>query len=95
MRSFSRSDTARADRRQLVGLLPAERLEEGAQLVPGPGHVTSSYVSAALGRPFALALLARGRERIGETVHADGVAAEVVESVLYDKEGARRDGRPA
>lgn len=95
MRSFSRSDTRRADRKQLVGLLPAERLEEGAQLVPGPGHVTSSYVSAALGRPFALALLARGRERIGETVHADGVAAEVVESVLYDKEGARRDGRPA
>jgi sarcosine oxidase, subunit alpha len=95
MRSFSRSDTARADRRQLVGLLPAERLDEGAQLVPGPGHVTSSYPSAALGRPFALALLARGRERIGETVHADGIAAEVVESVLYDREGARRDGRPA
>jgi sarcosine oxidase subunit alpha len=52
-------------------------------------------VSAALGRPFALALLARGRDRIGETVHADGIAAEVVESVPYDKEGARRDGRPA
>jgi sarcosine oxidase subunit alpha len=95
LRSLSRADTARTDRKHVVGLLPEQRLEEGAQLVPGPGHVTSSYLSAALGRPFALALLARGRERIGETVHADGVAAQVVDSVLYDKEGARRDGRPA
>ena len=31
------------------------------------GHVTSSYRSAALGRPFALALVRGGRERIGET----------------------------
>ena len=101
MRSFARADTSRPDRKQLVGLLPAERLAEGAQLVAAPGeattlgHVTSSYQSAALGRPFALALLERGRERSGETLYADGVAAEVVESVLYDKEGSRRDGRPA
>jgi sarcosine oxidase, subunit alpha len=95
LRSFRRADTARGDRKQLVGLLPERRLDEGAQLVPGPGHVTSSYLSAALGRPFALALLARGRERIGETVHADGIAAQVVEPVLYDREGACRDGRPA
>jgi sarcosine oxidase subunit alpha len=59
------------------------------------GHVTSSYRSAALGRTFALALLRSGRERIGEVVRADGIDAEVVESVLYDREGARRDGRPA
>ena len=94
-RSFARADTSRPDRRQLVGLLPERRLVEGAALVPGPGHVTSSYESAVLGRPFALALLARGRERIGETVEADGVAAEVVEPVLWDREGARRDGLPA
>jgi sarcosine oxidase subunit alpha len=100
LRSFARADTSRADRKQLVGLLPGRRLEEGAQLVAAPGetrmlgHVTSSYPSAALGRPFALALLERGRERVGETVYADGVAAEVVESVLYDKEGVLRDGRP-
>jgi sarcosine oxidase subunit alpha len=56
------------------------------------GHVTSSYESAALGRPFALALVAGGRDRIGETVYADGVAAEIVPPVLYDPEGARRDG---
>ena len=101
LRSFTRADTARPDRKQLVGLLPAERLAEGAQLVAAPGetrmlgHVTSSYLSAALGRPFALALLERGRERIGETVYVEGVAADVVDSVLYDREGARRDGRPA
>jgi sarcosine oxidase subunit alpha len=84
-----------------VGLLPSARLQEGAQLVVAPGatrslgHVTSSYLSATLRRPFALGLLESGRERIGETVYADGVGAEVVDSVLYDKEGARRDGRPA
>jgi sarcosine oxidase, subunit alpha len=95
LRSSARADTSRPDRKQLVGLLPERRLREGVQLVPGPGHVTSSYESAALGRPFALALLTRGRARIGETVDADGVAAEVVDSVLFDKEGTRRDGRPA
>jgi sarcosine oxidase subunit alpha len=100
-RSFARADTARLDRKQLVGLLPAERLAEGAQLVSAPtstamlGHVTSSYDSVALGRPFALALVASGRDRIGETVYADGIAAEIVDSVLYDPEGARRDGHPA
>ncbi|GAA0685488.1 sarcosine oxidase subunit alpha family protein [Kitasatospora atroaurantiaca] len=110
-RSFRRADTARADRRHLVGLLPldpAELLPEGAQLVasetaltdppvPMLGHVTSSYRSAALMRTFALALVERGRERIGEKVYAplpDGrvVAATVTEPVLYDPKGARRDG---
>ena len=48
-----------ADRKQLVGLLPAERLAEGAQLVAAPtstamlGHVTSSYDSVALDPPRA------------------------------------------
>jgi sarcosine oxidase subunit alpha len=94
-RSFARADTARADRKQLVGLLLERRVPEGTQLAGGEGHVTSCYDSVALGRPFALALLRRGRERIGETVTADGVAAEVVDAVLYDREGARRDGLPA
>jgi sarcosine oxidase subunit alpha len=82
-------------------------LPEGAQLiatetVPAPpvpmlGHVTSSYRSAALGRTFALALVRSGRERIGETLYApldDGTVAAVAvtDPVLYDKEGARRDG---
>ncbi len=109
-RSFTRPDTARTDRQQLVGLLPEsrhERLPDGAQLiapdtvldppVPMLGHVTSSYYSAVLDRTFALALVARGRELIGEVLHVpvDGrrVPARVTEPVFYDKEGARRDGR--
>ncbi|MFF3342819.1 sarcosine oxidase subunit alpha family protein [Streptomyces flavidovirens] len=111
-RSYSRADTARTDRKQLVGLLPSDRttrLPEGTQLVApgvpltpeaGPvpmlGHVTSSYHSPALGRPFALALVADGRARIGETLLApvgdDLVPVEVADCVLYDPEGTKRDG---
>jgi len=108
-RSHARPENTRDDRKQLVGLLPADPhtlLAEGAQLVasgvvsappvPMLGHVTSSYRSAALERTFALALLKGGRGRIGDTVHAwqDGelVAVTVTDPVLYDKEGARRDG---
>ncbi|MGW1051262.1 sarcosine oxidase subunit alpha family protein [Streptomyces sp. NPDC002521] len=111
-RSHSRADTSRGDRKQLVGLLPADRrtrLPEGTQLVapgvpitPGSGpvpmlgHVTSSYHSPALGRPFALALVADGRARIGETLLAAVgealVPVEVADSVLYDPEGTKRDG---
>jgi sarcosine oxidase, subunit alpha len=106
-RSHRRSDTARPDRKQLVGLLPLEKedlLPEGAQLVAEPdgspparmiGHVTSSYWSAALGRTFALALLRSGRDRLGQTVYAplNGhvAAATVTEPVFYDKENVRRD----
>jgi sarcosine oxidase subunit alpha len=109
-RSFARADTARADRKQLVGLLPSDRatrLPEGTQLVapdvtldtvpvPMLGHVTSSYHSPALGRPFALALVADGRARIGQTLLApvgdDLVSVEVTDFVLYDPEGTKRDG---
>ena len=71
-RSLSLPDLKRPDRKQLVGLLPADRsvvLEEGAQ-VHNRRHrrsVTSprSYLSATLGRGFALALVAGGRARIG------------------------------
>jgi sarcosine oxidase subunit alpha len=108
-RSLRRPDTARPDRKQLVGLLPvdpADLLPEGAQLVapdaplappvPMLGHVTSSYRSAALGRTFALALVKSGRDRLGQVLHAPlgdrTIAATVVEPVLYDPEGTRRDG---
>ena len=65
--------------------------------VPMLGHVTSSYHSAALGRTFALALVEGGRERIGDdAVRAVRDAAwcrsTVTIHVLYDPEGARRDG---
>ncbi|MGW3208940.1 2Fe-2S iron-sulfur cluster-binding protein [Streptomyces sp. NPDC001135] len=81
-RSFTRAENQRSDRKQLVGLLPADErvlLPEGAQIiatsnVPEPpvpmlGHVTSSYRSAALRRTFALALVRSGTERIGETLY--------------------------
>jgi sarcosine oxidase subunit alpha len=104
-RSLRRLDTARADRKHLVGLLPVDPealLAEGAQLVtaeaPGTmvGHVTSSYRSAALGRTFALALVTGGRDRVGETVVAPlgerPIHATVHPPVLFDPGGTRRDG---
>jgi sarcosine oxidase, subunit alpha len=102
-RSLRRPDTLRADRKQLVGLRPAEPgvvLAEGAQLVADPagtamlGHVTSSYLGTV--GSFALALVAGGPARQGETLYAvhGGRADPVVvtDPVFYDKEGARRDG---
>jgi sarcosine oxidase subunit alpha len=104
-RSLRRPDTARPDRKQLVALLPTDPdalLPEGAQLVADDdprrmlGHVTSSYRSAVLGRTFALALVERGRERVGESLLAPlarpPIRATVAEPVLVDPEGARRDG---
>ncbi len=82
-RSLSRPDTARGDRRQLVGLLPldaASFVPEGAQLteadapdeppVPMLGYVTSSYWSPELDSHFSLALVERGRDRHGDVIHA-------------------------
>jgi sarcosine oxidase subunit alpha len=111
-RSFTRAENLNPLRKQFVGLLPVDAqtvLPEGAQIietcadgvlppppVPMLGQVTSSYRSAELGRPFALALVKGGHARIGETLHVpvDGrlVSVEVTSSVLVDPEGARRDG---
>ncbi|MGH3519507.1 MAG: glycine cleavage T C-terminal barrel domain-containing protein, partial [Haloechinothrix sp.] len=108
-RSFARAENNRPDRKQLVGLLPADSavlLPEGAQIIESAqpqeppvrmlGHVTSSYPSAALGSTFALALVRSGRERIGEKLYVPVedqlVPVTVTESVLFDKEGTRRDG---
>ncbi|WP_455836308.1 2Fe-2S iron-sulfur cluster-binding protein [Pseudarthrobacter siccitolerans] len=64
--------------------------------VPMEGFVTSSYHSAALGRSFGLALIKNGRNRIGETLVAAAgdqlVDVVVAETVLFDPEGARKDG---
>jgi len=95
-----------------VGLLPVDRttkLPEGSQVIAGGeqviggsapipmlGHVTSSYHSAALERPFALALIKGGRDRIGEVLVSPVgdrlVEVEVTSPVLYDPEGTKRDG---
>ena len=110
-RSLSLPDLARSDRKQLVGLLPADPtvlLEEGAAVVPASpgdrpadavaiGHVTSSCRSPTLGRTIALALVANGRSRIGESllVPADrgSVAVTVTDPVFLDKQGERLRGR--
>ncbi len=80
-RSYKRPDTARPDRKHLVGLLPLDSktvLPEGGQIVADPeqeppvtmlGHVTSSYKSPSLDGGFALALLKNGRNRLGDIVH--------------------------
>jgi sarcosine oxidase subunit alpha len=109
-RSLARDDAQRPDRRHLVGLVPldgATPLVEGAQLVahgadlgavpvPMAGHVTSAYRSGHDGRPFALALLDGGRDRVGEVLDAVDARApvpvRVTGPVSYDEEGARRDG---
>jgi sarcosine oxidase subunit alpha len=111
-RSFSRPENRNPLRKQLVSLLPTDgrtKLPEGSQIVepcpdgtlPEPpvpmlGHVTSSYHSAELGRPFALALVKGGHSRIGDLVHVpvDGtlVEARIGDIVLVDPQGARRDG---
>ncbi|SEA29754.1 sarcosine oxidase subunit alpha family protein [Rubrimonas cliftonensis] len=109
-RSLARPDLIARGRKQLVGLAVegATPLEEGMQLVDDPaqpvpmtcvGHVTSSYRSAALGRPIALALVENGRARMGETLHAPDPAlgpggarsAVICSPVFYDPEGARLD----
>ncbi|MEM7172498.1 MAG: sarcosine oxidase subunit alpha [Pseudomonadota bacterium] len=107
-RSFSRADTVRLDRKQLVGLLtedPGFVLPEGAQIVIDPnaptpipmlGHVTSSYWSPAMGRSIALALIKGGRARKGDRLFAPledrTQAVTIVDPVFIDPEGKRRDG---
>lgn len=106
-RSLARPDTRRNDRKQWVGLLSLDNhgvLPEGAQLIVDPGasppvpmigHVTSSYFSACLGHPIALALVSAGHSRLGETVHAAlaggrSVPVQIVSPVFYDPDGKRQ-----
>ncbi len=104
-RSLQRASMNAPTRKQLVGLRtrdPKIVLEEGAQLTATPGqtppmrllgHVTSSYYSAVLDHSIALAVVAGGRARLGETLYvpmAGGdIAVEVTSPVFYDPKGAR------
>ena len=93
-RSLLRSDTARDDRKHLVGLLtedPMAVLPEGGQIVvdasapvpvPMLGHVTSSYFSACLNRSIALALVQGGRNRLGETVEIPLPSGRSIRAVI-------------
>ena len=107
-RSLARPDMVATGRKQLVGLLtedPALVLEEGAQIVADPhqpvpmtmiGHVTSSYHSATLGRSLALALVAGGRARLGDTLYVPMPGkihrVKVTGTVFFDAEGSRLNG---
>jgi sarcosine oxidase subunit alpha len=55
--------------------------------------VTSAYRSTTLGRSIALALVAGGRARLGQTLYVarpgGAVAVEVTSTVFYDPKGAR------
>ncbi|MGH8780419.1 sarcosine oxidase subunit alpha family protein [Paraburkholderia sp.] len=83
-RSLARSDTAKAGRKQFVGLLADDAqfvIPEGSQIVPQGlgaggangtmpmlGHVTSSYYSPILKRSIALAVVKGGLDKMGESV---------------------------
>lgn len=108
IRGLRRPDLVAEGRKQLVGLLtkdPKVVLEEGAQIVADPnqalpmtmiGHVTSSYWSENCGRSIALALVAGGKAKIGQTLYVPmpdkTIAVEVSDMVFVDKEGGRING---
>jgi sarcosine oxidase subunit alpha len=107
-RAHKRADTARPDRKHLVGLLaenPSEVIPEGSQVVAelerNPpmimiGHVTSSYYSPNVGRSIAMAVLKNGRNRMGDTVFIPlvdrTIRAKVTEARFFDIEGTRLNG---
>ncbi|HEY0724925.1 MAG TPA: glycine cleavage T C-terminal barrel domain-containing protein, partial [Pyrinomonadaceae bacterium] len=109
-RSFQLPYLKSTGRSQLVGLLPEngdEVIPEGAYVTlldarpdeqgktHHTGFVTSSYYSPALGRAFALALVADGLNRMGEVVavpiEKKVLRATICDSVFIDKENIRRD----
>ncbi|MEW9614127.1 sarcosine oxidase subunit alpha [Shinella sp. S4-D37] len=108
IRGLKRPDLVKEGRKQLVGLLtkdPNMVLEEGAQVVADPnepkpmtmlGHVTSSYWSENCGRSIAMALVAGGQARMGQTLYVPmpdrTIAVEVSDMVFIDKEGGRLNG---
>jgi len=108
IRGLARPDLVAAGSRQLVGLRtknPAIVLEEGAQIVEHPnqsipmkmiGHVTSSYWSENCGRSIALALVASGRDRVGQALFvpmpSGPVEVEVCGTVFLQAKGDRQHG---
>jgi sarcosine oxidase subunit alpha len=101
-RSMSRPAGQDPERLQLVGLQPVDRrtrLPVGAHLSPRPpptqaeGFVTSSCYSPALQQPIALAMVRRGKQRLGERLTAwhlgAAIEAEIVKTPFYDAAGER------
>ncbi|MEX3010282.1 sarcosine oxidase subunit alpha [Hoeflea sp. TYP-13] len=108
IRGLMRPDLVAEGRKQLVGLKtkdPKTVLEEGAQIVADPnqpvpmkmlGHVTSSYWSENCGHSIAMALVADGRAKTGETLYVPmpdrTIEVEVTGTVFFDEKGERVNG---
>jgi sarcosine oxidase subunit alpha len=107
-RSLSRPDCVRSHRKQLVGLLSEDNttvIPEGTQLVADPtaaipvpmcGHVTSSYFSACLEHPIAMALVAGGRARKDDVIYAalsngNFVPVRITSPIFYDPKAERQN----
>ncbi len=104
-RSLERPSMKAPDRKQLVGLRACDGrtvLEEGAQVAARArqtppmallGHITSSYSSAVLGYPIALALVAGGRALLGQHLYVPmpggDIEVEVTSPIFYDPAGGR------
>jgi len=103
-RSTMTPEATREDRRQFVGLDVVDGqgpLKPGAHVlglgdgspVETQGWVTSSVMSPSLGRPVALGLVQRGRQRLGEEVRIWDLGhsrrARIVAPGRYDPEGER------
>ena len=104
-RSLLRPAARDPQRLQLVALAPADGrtlLPTGAQVADGvpptraEGHVTSSYWSPELEAPVALAMLARGSERLGARICVQHLGrridAVVVKAPFVDPLGERLHG---
>ncbi len=106
-RSLLRSDMQRNNRKQLVGILSDDidlvlpvgthLMEEPCHSFPAPnlGHVTSGYQSPNLGRSIALALIEKGRNRVGTKLfallpHRGCVPVTVTAPCFFDASGDRR-----
>ena len=107
-RGQQRVEFQKPDRWKLVGLetLDGSVLEDGAYAIADgrnangqgntQGRVTSTYHSPTLGRGIAMGLVARGPERMGETLRftrigKEPVEARIVDPVFHDKEGAAQN----
>jgi len=109
-RAAGRTALMDPDRMQLVGLIPVDkksRVPRGGHIVEDPkaplpiksiGQVTSNSLSPNLGHPIGLALVRRGSQRHGDTVHAHSpltgqtVACTVTHPVFIDPQGERLRG---
>ena len=98
--ALSRPALSAAGRMQLVGVSAADPIPEGAMLIdragaPVAGHVVSATARVVGEGSVALALLAGGRARIGETMLAASptrgkqVGVKVTDPVAYDPGGTR------